>query len=292
MALTLCYSSVFDFPLTAREVFWRLAKLKLSQARVKKLLGQLKQAGLVQSQDGFWWWAGALALPAKKLRQEREGFSQKKLSSATTLFRFLSVLPWIKAVGVTGSVAVGNAKKDDDLDLLIITTDHSLWLTRLLVVLFAQKKRRRRSFAKEEKNSWCFNMWLTTGSLTLPKEKRSLYSAYDLLQIKWLVNKDQTAALFLAKNLWVFNFLPRFSSMVWLKLRSADRKQPSFDHWESLLSPLLALVNLVVFVLQRVYMQQHLTQEVVGYRLAFFHPRNTKQLIYAKLKKKLNHVRE
>jgi hypothetical protein len=49
--------------------------------------------------------------------------------------RKLLVLDWVKFIGITGSVAAGTVKEEDDIDVIIVVKNHRLWLYRLLVWL-------------------------------------------------------------------------------------------------------------------------------------------------------------
>jgi predicted nucleotidyltransferase len=66
-------------------------------------------------------------------RLEREQLSVAKLNSAMELARTLTrLVPFIRTIAVTGSVAYGSARKWDDVDLFIITGQNRLWLSTLL----------------------------------------------------------------------------------------------------------------------------------------------------------------
>ena len=283
--LTLAYSNIFAAPLSLRQVWLRLIKLDLDQGVLTKDLCQLIKRGLVRSYSGFY----QLSTFNRNLSLEqrrRKRYALVKTRKISPVVDLAGKLPWVVGVGITGSVAVGNAKRNDDVDFLIVTRPHFLWLTRLIFTWMAYKKGKRRSFAKEEENSWCFNLWLTTDSLSLPKEKRSLYTAYDLLQVKWLVVKDRLALTFLRKNLWVEGFLPQYFRYCWFRYKESDVIKAKTSIWLWVLVPL----NFLSYLAQRVYMQRHLTNEQVGYRFAFFHPRDTKGLIYKRLRRVLGEL--
>lgn len=283
--LTLSYANIFSFPLKAEEVWLRLIKNQANFNQVFLLLGYLMRSGLVARRSGYFFLNQKNFSTLVDLREKRRRYSQTKLKEADKLLRFLNKLPWVRGVAITGSVAVANAKKDDDVDFLIVTTNHSLWLTRLLVTWFAQKQGKRRSFSKEEKNSWCFNLWLTTNTLKVPVKKRSLPVAYDVLQARWVVDKQGLEQSFLKQNAWTLNFLPNFFKFRFLKGEIYQSFSLSTSLW--LLEFLLFGPNLIAYLGQRLYMQKHLTREKVGYALAFFHPRDTKKIIYQRWKEVL-----
>ncbi len=279
--LSLAYTAVFNYPLTRDEIYLRLIyspKLfPVSLTQVEQALMSLKKAKLIDQKDQFY--SLSAITPTLVCRSSRFKFAQIKLAGLAPLKRLIQLLPWVRAVAITGSVAMANAKKDDDVDFLIVTQKHRLWLTRLIIVLFAQLMGKRRSFAKEEKNSWCFNFWLEVDQLFLSSGRRNLYTAYDLLQAYWWFDRDRIALQFLRKNHWVKRFLPHFYNYSLSHLQVLPIKQRS--SWEERwLSPLWFCLNAFAFLIQRCYMQHHLTNESVGYSFAFFHPRATKRNIY------------
>ncbi len=278
MFLTLAYSNIFSTSLKLNQIWLRLIYLDLGFDFLKNDLGVLVRKKLVKNVSGFYYLSNLALDPS--LEEVKKKRALKKIKETTPLVRLAQKLPWVVGLGITGSVAVGSAKKNDDVDFLIVTKPHFLWFTRFIFTWVAYRNGKRRSFAKEEKNNWCFNLWLTQESLSLPLEKRNLYTAYDLLQVKWLVTKNQLALYFLSQNRWAKQFLPHYFTYCWFKRQNEKHLKTENKFWQWFLVP----VNFLSYFLQRVYMQRHLTNEQVGYKFAFFHPRDTKGLIYKRLR--------
>ena len=76
----------------------------------------------------------------------------------------------ILLVGITGSVAAGYPKRGEDIDLMVITKNNCLWLTRLGAKTWTWFNRipERRYGAEQKKDDFCFNLWLEDCSLELP----------------------------------------------------------------------------------------------------------------------------
>ena len=69
-------------------------------------------------------------------RSEREQMSTAKLESAASFADILSrLVPFIRTVAVTGSVAYGSAEKWDDVDFFIVTQRKRLWVSTFLALL-------------------------------------------------------------------------------------------------------------------------------------------------------------
>src|SRR3989344_7290328 len=74
----------------------------------------------------------------------KQKISENKIDKATRIAILLSKIPTINLICATGSIAINNATKDADLDLFIVTTKDTLWLTRPFVFLLLKILRLRR----------------------------------------------------------------------------------------------------------------------------------------------------
>lgn len=115
----------------------------------------------------------------------------------------------IEMVGITGTVAAEAAKKNEDIDLLIISKEEELWWWRLYLRIYIWWKKipHRRFGKKEKRNEFCFNLWLDTANLKIPKEKRNLKNATDLIMMKVIFDRDGNYQRFLRENTWVKKYL-------------------------------------------------------------------------------------
>lgn len=282
--LTVVYSGIFAFPLTSDEVYRRLwifeGEVAPTREQIEANLLALKKISVLGQSGQLWF----LQSQSKTIahRSIHEQLSDRKITEAKPLVRLLRVLPWVVGVAVTGSVSVGNAKEFDDTDFMIITKRRRLWLTRVIVWLFAVLMHKRRSFAKEEPNSWCLNLWLTEESMMVPQVKQSLYTAYEVCQTKWLFDRDDCMAHFFQANYWVTGFLPRFHQFALQQaIESNVQQAPKTYAWLVKAVRFMSSIGLVLNLVdrgaewfQRTYMKHHQTSEIVTSSLAYFHPRN------------------
>jgi hypothetical protein len=193
----------------------------------------------------------------------------------------ISLVPWVRSIWVTGALAAGAVKADDDIDLMIITDPNRLWLTRALVVGLGMLSGRYRSHwlpASRLADRWCCNIWLEPGALALPSNRRSLYEARELVQaVPVYTRPGERAALLLQRNPWVGNWL---ANGYWLARQRARRLAPRWSGWPKLpLGWLAGRLNGWLFRLQRAFMAKRLTRETVRIDRAFFHPRDTRSWV-------------
>lgn len=280
--LTLAYTTQFSYPLLEKEMSLRYIqaseqKTPPTEKEIRTALEWLKKQGFIAEKNGY------LFLPGREadviVRQERAAASTKKLAEIKPLVMFAKLIPWVHGVALTGSTAMRNAASDDDTDLLIVTAPHRLWLVRPLFIFFAYLFGKRRSWQKEEKNSWCFNLWLEETALAQPKASHSLYTAYEICQTEWLLSTHACKNYFFFQNQWVRRYLPNYFSK-----RTVGLKMPA-PRRETNGTLLLDLLNSLCFKLQLWYMKPHMTREKVALNYAFFHPRDTRRVITLGLKK-------
>lgn len=239
---------------------------------------------LVKSDLPKWLYAGELSspkLPIKKSKQrlERERISEKKFKIAKKASTILSKIPTIKFVGVTGSLAMMNCKKNSDIDLLVITSKNLLWTTRLvtLFTLIIFQIPFRRAHKTDEANKLCLNMWLDESNLDWDKKDRNIYTAHEIAQIVPLVNKDKTYERLLYLNRWILNFWPYSVSIS----KAANYKaKTKLD----ILSPIFLTIEKASYKLQLKYMKSKMTREIVTANRAIFHPNDWGKVVLKKLK--------
>lgn len=195
---TIAYADIFDYPLTGPEI----RKFLISEAPQK--IPDLLQ-GVAQT-NGLYFLKGREKTVA--IRRKREQWSREKMKIAQRVTGWLKLIPTIKMVAVTGALAMNNADRNDDIDLLIVTSRNRLWLTRLLTVLLVELvSSRRHPGDKVVTDKICLNMFLDEDYLAVPKKERDLFSGHEVCQLKPLWDKDHCYQKFSEANLWSKKFL-------------------------------------------------------------------------------------
>lgn len=198
-------------------------------------------------------------------------WKRNKLLKAKELSIFLKKsFPNILFLGISGSVASGHPKENDDIDLIIITKKNKLWLTRfkLRIIIFLKRIPHRKYKQKEIKDEFCFNLWLGEDGLKLPKEKQTLQSATDLLMTIPLFDRQNIYQKLLLKNDWAKKYLAtgfyRKTKDIRFRKKDLRIRQNKMDE----------MINKLFFWPQYWYMRKKITEEIVNFHQAFFHKRN------------------
>ena len=205
---TLSYADVFDYPLTLPELHHFLIGQKASINDLEKALTEIKEV----TQNGRFFFLQKRP-KIVQIRQKRFGWSQNKLKIAQKVAKYLKLISFIKMVAVTGNLAMSNTEEKDDIDLLIVTSQNRLWLTRLLTVFLVELAANRRHPKDQEvEDKICLNMFLAENYLQIPKKEQNLFSAHEVFQAKLLWERKRTHQKFLKANQWAQKYLPNWKA--------------------------------------------------------------------------------
>lgn len=247
--LSLLYHDLFEYPLTWEE---------LERWEVKN---SLKGEFPVEKTGKFYHLPGRGKVLAKRLARQKASRKKKQLArkAAGRILR----IPTVLLVGISGALAMENAREEDDVDLLVVTQKGTLWTTRLAVIqaieFFGPPRRRPEDSNVEDK--LCLNLWLDEDNLAIPGGKRNIYTAHEVLQVVPLSSKKGTYSRFIQANNWAREFWPKAVSKN-LKASSASQSANS----------LIATFEPLARNFQLWYMRKRRTREVVQAGRAFFHP--------------------
>lgn len=264
---TLCYSAVFDYPLTKAEL-WRYLSTK-KKIPFTTFAKALQTNRFIKQKDGYFYLHGQEKMVS--LRQKRKKISQQKILHAKKICRLLQLIPTIQFIGLSGSLSMENANKNADIDFFIIASYGTIWLTRLFIFLFLQSigKRRRRD-AIAAPNTVCVNMLIDTTHIEFPKNRQDMYTAHEIMQMKPLFIRNNIYEIFLQKNMWVKKYL--FNSV------SFSKKQKKIKSPKNHFFFLETLAKNV----QLWYMKKHMTKEIIKTGFLAFHPNSYREYVLAK----------
>lgn len=264
---TLCYSDVFDYPLDFKKIeTFYLGRQFCTKKELRQNLRQMVERAMIYKRGSYYALLGREKNIKTFLSRNKE--SERKLRLARKAARLLEKIPTIKLVAISGSLALNNCKKNDDIDFFIITCRNTLWITRFLVnfLLFINGNRRSRDDIYSV-DKICPNMFLTETSMQTRKSRQNIFTAHEIVQIKVLVNKNNTYKKFLNENLWVGKYLPNFPLL------------PKFNIKQEVSSDLEKYIDNVFFTLQFLYMSGRITHEEVTKNIARFHPNDKTEAI-------------
>ena len=213
---------------------------------------------------------------------------RQKIKNVQKLLSVFKIIQNIKLVALTGSLSIDNPKKNDDIDLMIIVSPNTLWLTRPLVIfLTSLLSNRRKPNTSNSSNQVCLNLWLDQTALTVPKSKQNLYTAHEVLQVKPLLDRGGVYRQFILSNSWTKKHLANAYTEILAKDGSEPVPERSeeqlFGNLQRSAAKIISTLNLLAFHLQHLYMKSKITHELITPHAAYFHPRS----LYPEIKKSL-----
>ena len=220
---TLIYYDIFNFPLKAWEIHKWLIGREASLKQIEKTLRKLSHESRIVNQGDYYFLPGRKSLV--KDRREKEKISKKHFQTAKNISILFKTIPWIKLVGISGSLAMMGSGKRDDIDLFIITSEKRIWVSRLLLILLTSLtglRRKRREKVLQANGKLCINLILESSNLV--QNKRNIYLAHEVLQMRILWQRDEIYSQFLHANDWAFKYLPNWKSGVLEKVKGVRNK--------------------------------------------------------------------
>lgn len=190
-----CYADVFDWPLAPAEIHAFLP-LAAEPEHVDLALRSPRLRPTVGLAGGYVTLAGREPLVARRRALARS--SARLWPRALRAARAIGRLPFVRLVGVTGSLAAGAAGPDADVDLFVVTEDRRLWLTRAATIALGRA-------AGAAGARLCPNYLLAESALALPE--RDTFTAHELARLV-PVTGAETYERLLAANAWYREFLP------------------------------------------------------------------------------------
>jgi hypothetical protein len=216
--------------------------------------------------------------------------------------KLILIFPQIKLVGLSGSISMMNAEKNDDIDLFIITAKNRLFTGRLISLVLAQilGLRRKRDqiktqstkrkegedscviknnhdSSKKHKYKVCLNLFFDESNLKVPKFKQTEFVGHEVLQMRPIIDKQGTYEHFLKANKWVISIFPNTVEFISNIKNQRSQTKPKF---KTLIFKLGFNLGTLIFdlfekvskKLQLTSINHHRTTEIITPTQLWFHP--------------------
>lgn len=194
---TVAYADVFDYPLTLLEIHRYLVGTPAPLSAVRQALDDwlLARGELIENQ-------GYISLPGRdavvQTRLDRQTISERLWRKGRRYALLIARVPFVRFVGVTGTLAVDNAEHDADIDYLIMVAPGRVWLARQLCLLFVY-------LGRAERVEICPNYVISTDRLD--QFEPSLFTAHELAHMVPVFGLEAYEQLLSASD-WAQQYLP------------------------------------------------------------------------------------
>ncbi len=218
---TIAYYDALDCPLTAFEAWLHCVRMeddadgdghaiRLGDV-VAALSGDTFSDRIVPC-DGFYPLRGREALVRSRIRSEK--ISSAKLKRVRSLSRFLAFVPFVRMIGVTGSLAMKAGDRESDWDFFVVLRAGRIWVGRTFLTGFLHIIGKRRH-GKYHRDRACLNYYVSEDALEI--STKDLFSAHEYQFLVPVVG-EEVFRRFELRNRWIKKFKPQFRPIELLPL--------------------------------------------------------------------------
>ncbi len=192
------YYLLFHYPLTLQEIHANFPS-KITEDTVLTALNNLVAKKKVYTFNGFY----SIEADIKSIvldRQKGNKLAAEKEQDARRSAALIYKFPFVRFVGLSGSLSKGYAEEDSDFDFFIITESNRLWICRTLLHIF-----KKFTFLTGTQHKYCMNYFIDTEEIALKDNNR--YTAVELTTLVPIHGSEYYTDLINAND-WVKDFLP------------------------------------------------------------------------------------
>ena len=157
------YFSLFNHPVMEDELY-RYTCDRYTQADIQSGLQQLLYQSRIRQIGAYYCLPEAPAGSVDK-RIKGELLAERLLPKAKRVGRFIALFPFVKFVGISGSLSKHYADNGTDYDFFIITANNTLWICRTLLHFI-----KKLSFLVGGQHTLCMNYFLDEHHLQLAEK--------------------------------------------------------------------------------------------------------------------------
>lgn len=233
---TLLYYEIFDHPLTVKELYYLFPRNSIAKGEFAARLDHAIDQRSLTKHSGY------LQLVSTErdlgsLRLERSLLATKRMRIAKFMSLLIKRFPFVRAIFLSGDLSKGVAHKESDIDYVIVTAPHRLWICRTMLMLF------KKLFLLNSKKYFCLNYYVAEDDLHLGDH--NYFTATEVVHLKPLY--DVTHYLrYLNANSWIKSYFPNFMAFAFtdnnvnshrsilqriLEIPFAGRWADRLDHW-------------------------------------------------------------
>ncbi len=194
---TILYFSIFRYPLTLEEIHGYTNNVNIDDTTVE--LTNLISDKILTKVDDFYVYANDLESVTKRLKGNLH--ASKALIKANQQASFIAKFPFVKAVGISGSLSKGYYDNESDIDFFVITAHNKLWICRTLLMLY------KKLFLLNSRKYFCVNYFISENQLEIEEKNR-----FTATELKTLIPMQGKAIFeqFYIKNKWVSGYFSKF----------------------------------------------------------------------------------
>jgi len=191
----LAYFDVFNYPLTKEEIHFFIEE-EIDSAFINAGIRQLVTDKYVYSLGEFYSIQDNSLLWERRIKGNRN--AEQILNTAYKISRILYQFPYVRGIGISGSLSKNFADKNADIDFFIITASNRLWIARTLLHFL-----KKVSYIFGRQHWFCMNYFIDEDLLEI--EEKNIYTATELITLIPVCGDYCFQQFFLANN-WATDY--------------------------------------------------------------------------------------
>jgi len=195
----LAYFDLFEYPLSKEEIYAFLDK-QVDKTDLKSSLAKLSAEGNIFKFNEFYSIKNDPVLVKKRLKENAQ--AQSLLITAHRISKFLFRFPYIKGIGISGSLSKNVANEESDIDYFIITKANRLWIARTITHFF-----KKLTFITGHQHWYCMNYYVDESALQI--EEKNIFTATELVTLMPVCGNG-TMQNFFNANDWAKLYFPNY----------------------------------------------------------------------------------
>jgi len=196
---TLVYFDLFDYPLTQEEIGLFMDR-KVTPDELTFVMNQLSEQGLVFPHGEYFSLKNAENLESR--RKTGNQLASRLLPIAFRISSFLFHFPFVRGIGISGSLSKNFADENADIDYFIITKANRLWITRTLMHLY-----KKLTFLVGRQHFYCMNYYIDEEALAI--QEKNVYTAVEVATLIPVCGNGSMENFFTA-NAWIDDYYPNY----------------------------------------------------------------------------------
>jgi len=214
------YFDLFHYPITKEEIHQFLDK-KADPIELDKSLTELNAKRLIFRFGQFY----ALHNDQKLINRRIRGneLAKRLMPKAVHISNFLYQFPFVRAVGISGSLSKNYADESSDFDYFIVTQSGRLWISRTIMHAF-----KKLTFLTGRQHYYCMNYFVDEEGMQI--EEKNIFTATELSTLIPVCGNGAMDSFFEA-NEWVNRYFPNHPVNVPQKTKFFGNALKTFIEW-------------------------------------------------------------
>lgn len=193
------YFDLFNYPVSAEEILLFLDR-EISEQELYPVLEALIVEKHLFRVGSFYSLRDEPAIAERRIKGNKH--ATELLVIADKVSRFLYQFPYVRGVGISGSLSKHYAEENADIDYFIITRSNRLWIARTLMHLY-----KKWSFLTGKQHWYCMNYYVDEEALEIAE--KNIFTATELLTLLPSCGNGGLVKFFDA-NEWATTFFPHY----------------------------------------------------------------------------------